>query len=115
MTAFQGGNLARARAAFEEALGLARELDEAPWVGAAQFMLGQLNLRPTSTNRLGTELAKRSPSTRASKTTAHALAAWSLLAAALAGAGSLEDAARYFGAAETLRGPLALDSFELPL
>jgi predicted ATPase/class 3 adenylate cyclase len=115
MAAFQGENLVRARSAFEEALVLARELDEAPWIGAAQFMLGLLDL---STGEYGSaghrahEALSVYTKLEDDRSRARCLV---VLAAAAAGEGSLENAARYLGAAEALRGAQDPDSFELPL
>ena len=115
MAAFQGGNFARARPAFEEALELARELDEAPWVGAAQFMLGQLDLSSGdhgSAQHRAREALSVYTRLEDDRSRARCLV---VLAGAATEEGMLEDAARYLGAGEALRGDQTPDSFELPL
>ena len=115
MTAFQGGKLTRARPAFEEALRLARELDEAPWVGAAQFMLAQLDLSADESESAG-QRAREALSVYTSleddRSRARCLV---VLAAAAVAERSFEEAGRYLGASETLRGEHMPDGFELPL
>jgi predicted ATPase/DNA-binding SARP family transcriptional activator len=115
MAAFQGVELTRARSAFDEALTLARQLDEAPYLAAAQFMLADLDLlageasqaaeRAQESLVLYTELGD-------DRSRARCLV---LLAGAKAAGGSFEDSARLFGEARDLRGDEPPDAFEEPI
>lgn len=114
MVAFQGDDPVRARQAFEEALALARELDEAPYIAAAQFMLSDLDLLAGDTGsehrvRESLEIYTVLEDDRSS---ARCLV---VLAGTCTAKGRMDEAARYFGAADALRGSSAPDSFERPL
>ncbi len=115
MAAFQGGNVERARQAFEEALGLARELGEAPHIAAAQFMLAELDLLAGDSGlaegRARESLALYS-NLEDDRSCARCLV---ILAGSAAAESSFEEAARFVGAADALRGNQPPDGFESPL
>lgn len=114
LAAFQSGDLGRAREAFENALALARELGEAPHIAAAQFMLADLAL--LEGDKDAGERARESLAVYTvlgnDRSRARCLV---LLAGAAADEGSFDEAARFIGAAELLRGESAPDLFELPV
>ncbi len=114
IAALQGGDKASARRAFEDALGLARELHERPHVAAAQFMLAQLDVLAGDAH--AAERIRESLDFYTEVDDHRSRARCLLvLAGAAAAAGSFENAARLVGAAEALRGEEALDAFELPV
>jgi tetratricopeptide (TPR) repeat protein len=115
MAAFQGGDIGRAETAFAEALELARGVGEAPHVAAAQFMLAVLDLS-AGESELAEERARESfflyASLEDDRSCARCVV---LLAGAAAAEGLLENAARFLGAADALRGDQSPDGFELPI
>ncbi|MGH3134452.1 MAG: ATP-binding protein, partial [Gaiellaceae bacterium] len=112
VTAFHARDHSRAQPAFEEALALARMLGEAPHIAAAQFMLAELGFLAGDT--LTRERARESLSIYTElgddRSRARCLV---LLGGVAAAEGSPEDAARFLGAAESLRGESPPDLFEL--
>jgi predicted ATPase len=113
MAAFQGSMLERATPAFEEALALGRDLHDAPHIAAAQFMLGHLDSLVgdvESAREHASESLALYTELEDDRSRARCLV---ILAAAAAGDGSFEEAARLLGAAEALRGDDPPDLFEL--
>lgn len=112
MAAFQGGSGDRGRREFEEALALAQDLQEAPHIAAARFMLAELAV-------LNGDAAQAREHARASlghyteleddRSRARCVV---ILAGSAAADGRHVEAARFIGAAEALRGVEQSDSFE---
>jgi hypothetical protein len=112
MAAFQAAQLERARRAFEEALGIAQELQEAPHIAAAAFMLSELAI-------LSGDVATARAHARDGfehyleleddRSCARCLV---VLAGAAVAAEQHRDAARLIGAAAALRRDDELDAFE---
>jgi tetratricopeptide (TPR) repeat protein len=111
--AFFQGDAARARAALEEALALAGELGERPHVAAATCLLGELALREGDLARAG-ELLRESLGIYVEladdRTCAECLCA---LAGVAAAQGASEQAARLWGASDSLRADAPLRAHEL--
>jgi predicted ATPase len=114
LAAFHGGDLARARQAFEESLRTARELDEVPYIAAAQFMLAHLDVAAGSAS--AAERARESLALYTQlgddRSSARCLV---VLAGAAAANGAFEEAARLIGAASARRGDVPPDEFERPV
>jgi predicted ATPase/class 3 adenylate cyclase len=115
MASFKGSEHARARQSFEHALELGRNLDEAPYIAAAQFMLALLDILERVA-AVGAERAHESLNLYTdlgdNRSRARCLV---LLASAAAAEGSGESAARLLGAADVLRQSDQPDAFELPV
>lgn len=114
LAAFHADDPPRARSAFEDALRRARELDEAPYVAAAQLMLALLDtLSGDAAGASGRaqEALDLYTALDDDRSRARCLVP---LAASLAEDGRLEDAARMLGAAAALRDGEA-DEFEEPI
>jgi len=112
MAAFQGNRPDRARDAFEEALELGLELHDAPHIAAARFMLAELDVlsgNPASAREHARESLALYTDLEDDRSRARCLV---ILAATAAAHGSLEDAARLLGAAQTARGDDPVDAFE---
>jgi predicted ATPase/class 3 adenylate cyclase len=112
VAAFGSGDLERAEQAFEESLSLARELGDALYRGAALYMLGTVALLrddlSLALDRLHESLAIYTE-VEDRRSTAECVCALGGLAAA---SGRPEEAARLWGAADTLRGDLPLEYAE---
>jgi tetratricopeptide (TPR) repeat protein len=102
--AFRAGDLERARRAADESLATSRGLHEAPHVAAAQFLIAELELKagnPTG----ATEAISESLAIYTDLENDRARAGCVVVLAAVAAARSdYADAARFVGAAESLRG-----------
>ncbi|HEU5263891.1 MAG TPA: tetratricopeptide repeat protein, partial [Gaiellaceae bacterium] len=113
--AFFQGDGARARSALEETLALARDLGERPHAAAATCLLGELALREGDLTRAG-ELLRESlriyVDLADERTCAECLCA---LAGVAAAEGAPEEAARLWGAADSLRGDAPLRAHELEI
>jgi predicted ATPase len=115
IAAFENGEIARARNAFEETHALASGLGDILHSAAAEFMLAEIDLHEGDADgaerrilnclAVYTELEN-------DRSRAECLV---VLGGAAAARGSLEDAARLFGAAERLRGDSPLNRFERPV
>jgi predicted ATPase/class 3 adenylate cyclase len=115
LAAFHAGDAARARRAFEDALLQARDLDEAPYVAAAQLMLAILDVLEGEAEAAGPRVERSLEiytSLEDDRSRARCLV---VLAAVALSSGSPREAARLLGASRAAREPDDPDYFELPL
>jgi predicted ATPase/class 3 adenylate cyclase len=115
IAAFENGETARARKAFEETHALAHELGDVLHSAAADFMLAELDLHEgdaeSAEHRILSCLAVYTELEN-DRSRAECLV---VLGGTAAARGSFEEAARLFGAAEGLRGDAPLNRFERPV
>lgn len=115
VAAFHAGDAARARRAFDDALPRARDLDEAPYVAAAQLMLAILDTLDGEAEAAcprAAESLEIYTSLEDDRSRARCLV---VLAAVALANGSPRETARLLGASGRARAPDDPDHFERPL
>jgi len=115
IAAFENADVDRARAAFEESLEIAESLGDVLHVAAAAFMLAELDLLAGAPDLAEVQILRSLAvygDVDSRRDQAECLV---VLGGIAASRGSLEEAARLFGAAEALRADSPVNRFERPV